>query len=35
MVRAPKLPIEGVEREAILKIIRHAIETRPALAAAK
>jgi 4-hydroxy-tetrahydrodipicolinate synthase len=31
MVRAPRLPIEGAEREAILKIIRHAIATRPAL----
>ena len=28
-VRAPRLPIEGAEREAILKIIRHGIETRP------
>jgi 4-hydroxy-tetrahydrodipicolinate synthase len=35
MVRAPKLPLEGAEREAILKIIRRAVETRPALAAAK
>jgi dihydrodipicolinate synthase/N-acetylneuraminate lyase len=35
MVRAPKLPIEGAEREAILKIIRHAIASRPALAAAR
>ncbi len=34
MVRAPKLTIVGEEREAILKIIRHAIATRPALAAA-
>jgi 1-pyrroline-4-hydroxy-2-carboxylate deaminase len=31
MVRAPKLPLVGAEREAILKVIRHAIETRPAL----
>jgi 1-pyrroline-4-hydroxy-2-carboxylate deaminase len=31
MVRAPKLPLVGAEREAILKIIRHAIATRPAL----
>jgi len=31
MVRAPRLPIEGAEREATLKIIRHAIATRPAL----
>ena len=35
MVRAPKLPLVGAEREAILKIIRHAIATRPAMAAAK
>ena len=28
-VRAPRLPIEGDERQAILKIIRHGIETRP------
>lgn len=32
--RAPRLPIEGVEREEILGIIRHAIATRPALSAA-
>jgi 1-pyrroline-4-hydroxy-2-carboxylate deaminase len=31
MVRAPRLPIEGAEREEILGIIRHAIATRPAL----
>ena len=31
MTRAPRLPIEGVEREQILAIIRHAIRTRPAL----
>ena len=31
IVRAPRLPIEGAEREATLKIIRHAIATRPAL----
>jgi len=31
MVRAPRLPIEGAEREEILGIIRHAIVTRPAL----
>jgi 1-pyrroline-4-hydroxy-2-carboxylate deaminase len=31
MVRAPKLPLAGAEREAILKIIRHAIATRPSL----
>ena len=30
-VRAPKLPLIGAEREAILKVIRHAIATRPAL----
>lgn len=35
MVRAPKLPIVGAEREAILKIIRQAIATRPAMAAAR
>ncbi len=28
-VRAPRLPIEGAEREQILKIIRHGVETRP------
>ena len=31
MVRAPKLPLVGAEREAILKIVRRAIATRPAL----
>src|SRR5262249_15311699 len=31
MVRAPRLPIVGAEREEILKIIRHAIATRPEL----
>jgi 4-hydroxy-tetrahydrodipicolinate synthase len=31
MVRAPKLPLAGAEREAILKIVRRAIATRPAL----
>jgi 1-pyrroline-4-hydroxy-2-carboxylate deaminase len=31
MTRAPRLPIEGAEREEILAIIRHAIQTRPAL----
>jgi 4-hydroxy-tetrahydrodipicolinate synthase len=35
MVRAPKLTIVGEEREAILKIVRHAIATRPALAAVR
>jgi 4-hydroxy-tetrahydrodipicolinate synthase len=35
MVRAPKLPLVGAEREAILKIIRQAIATRPAMAAVK
>lgn len=34
MTRAPKLPLVGAEREEILKIIRHAIATRPALATA-
>jgi dihydrodipicolinate synthase/N-acetylneuraminate lyase len=33
MTRAPKLPLEGAEREEILGIIRHAVATRPALAA--
>lgn len=33
MVRAPRLPIEGAEREEILGIIRRAIATRPSLAA--
>lgn len=28
-VRAPRLPLEGAEREQILKIIRHALATRP------
>ena len=31
MVRPPRLPIEGAEREEILAIIRRAISTRPAL----
>lgn len=31
MTRAPKLPLVGAEREEILKIIRHAIATRPKL----
>jgi dihydrodipicolinate synthase/N-acetylneuraminate lyase len=35
MTRAPKLPIEGAERDQILTIIRHAIATRPALAVAR
>lgn len=34
MVRPPRLPLEGVERQEILGIIRHAIATRPALPAA-
>jgi 1-pyrroline-4-hydroxy-2-carboxylate deaminase len=34
MVRAPRLPLEGAERAEILGIIRHAIDTRPALPAA-
>jgi len=33
MTRAPRLPIEGAEREEVLGIIRHAIATRPALTA--
>ncbi|MGH9722344.1 MAG: dihydrodipicolinate synthase family protein [Bryobacteraceae bacterium] len=33
MVRAPRLPLEGAEREEILKIIRQALKTRPALPA--
>src|SRR5207245_7520818 len=33
MVRAPRLPLAGAEREQILTIIRRAIDTRPALAA--
>ena len=32
MVRAPRLPLEGAEREEVLKIIRCAIATRPQLA---
>ena len=35
MVRPPRLPIEGAERQEILAIIRQAIGTRPALAAAR
>jgi 4-hydroxy-tetrahydrodipicolinate synthase len=31
MVRPPRLPIAGAERDEILNIIRHAIATRPAL----
>ena len=31
LTRAPRLPLEGEEREQILKIIRQGIETRPAL----
>jgi dihydrodipicolinate synthase/N-acetylneuraminate lyase len=31
MVRAPRLPIEGAERDEILRVIRHAIATRPEL----
>jgi 4-hydroxy-tetrahydrodipicolinate synthase len=34
MVRAPRLPIEGAERQEILRIIRHAMVTRPVLRAA-
>jgi 4-hydroxy-tetrahydrodipicolinate synthase len=33
MVRPPRLPLEGAERERILGIIRKAIATRPVLAA--
>jgi len=33
-VRAPRLPLEGAERERILAIVRHAIATRPARPAA-
>jgi len=32
-VRAPRLPLEGAEREEVLRIIRHAIATRPAMPA--
>ena len=32
-VRAPRLPLEGAEREEILGIIRRAIATRPSLSA--
>lgn len=35
MVRPPRLPIEGAEREEILAVIRQAISKRPALAAAR
>jgi 4-hydroxy-tetrahydrodipicolinate synthase len=31
MVRAPRLPLEGAEREEVLGIIRRAIATRPSL----
>jgi 4-hydroxy-tetrahydrodipicolinate synthase len=30
-LRAPRLPLAGAERERILKIIHHGIETRPAI----
>jgi 4-hydroxy-tetrahydrodipicolinate synthase len=33
MVRAPRLPIEGAERDEVLGVIRRAIATRPVLAA--
>lgn len=33
MVRAPKLPLVGAERDEILQIVRRAIATRPAMAA--
>jgi 4-hydroxy-tetrahydrodipicolinate synthase len=32
-VRAPRLPLEGAERERVLRVIRDGIETRPALPA--
>lgn len=35
MVRAPRLPLHGEERERILQIIRRAIQTRPAEASAQ
>jgi 4-hydroxy-tetrahydrodipicolinate synthase len=35
MVRAPRLPIEGAERDEVLDIIRQAIATRPVLPAAR
>jgi len=35
MVRAPRLPIAGAEREEILGVIRHAIATRPTLPAVR
>ncbi|HTX38245.1 MAG TPA: dihydrodipicolinate synthase family protein [Bryobacteraceae bacterium] len=35
MVRPPRLPVTGAERQEILAIIRHALDTRPALAAAR
>jgi 4-hydroxy-tetrahydrodipicolinate synthase len=31
VVRAPRLPVQGAEREEILRIIQHAIATRPEL----
>jgi 4-hydroxy-tetrahydrodipicolinate synthase len=34
MVRAPRLPLAGAERQEILGVIRHAIATRPSLPAA-
>jgi len=33
MVRPPRLPVEGAEREEILAIVRQAVATRPSLAA--
>ncbi len=33
-VRAPRLPLEGAEREAVLQVIRRGIETRPKIPAA-
>lgn len=35
MVRAPRLPLTGKEREDILAVIRHAIRTRPTLTTAR
>jgi 4-hydroxy-tetrahydrodipicolinate synthase len=32
-VRAPRLPLEGAEREEVLAIVRRAIATRPPLSA--
>jgi dihydrodipicolinate synthase/N-acetylneuraminate lyase len=32
-LRSPRLPLEGAEREAVMAVVRQAIETRPKLAA--